>query len=121
MGRWVLVGWAIFPSTHPPTHPHTQLVSASADGSLKLWDLMTTDEFPIAHWHEHQAEAASVDWNLVDKTTFVSASWDGSIKVGRVFHPPTHPSHPTRLSLIHPPTHLPSYGTPTILPPSLPH
>lgn len=65
-----------------------QLVSASADGSLKLWDTMTSDDYPIAHWHEHQAEASSVDWNLVGKNTFLSSSWDGSIK----HWDPTRPS-----------------------------
>lgn len=58
-----------------------QLVSASADGSLKLWDLLTSDDFPVAQWAEHKAEAASVDWNLVAKDSFVSASWDATIKL----------------------------------------
>lgn len=35
----------------------------------------------MAQWGEHKAEAASVDWNLVAKDTFVSASWDSTIKV----------------------------------------
>jgi hypothetical protein len=36
----------------------------------------------VAQWAEHKAEASSVDWNLVAKHTFVSASWDSTIKVG---------------------------------------
>jgi peroxin-7 len=39
------------------------------------------DDFPIAMWGEHREEASSVDWNLVEKTTFLSSSWDGSIRV----------------------------------------
>jgi peroxin-7 len=53
----------------------------AADGSLKLWDLNSRDPFPIANFHEHTQEAASVDWNLVRKDQFVSASWDSSIKL----------------------------------------
>ncbi|TFJ87352.1 hypothetical protein NSK_001684 [Nannochloropsis salina CCMP1776] len=68
-----------------------QLVSASADGSLKLWDVMTSDGYPVAHWQEHSAEVSSVHWNQVAKTSFLSASWDGSIKLW-------DPHHPTSLS-----------------------
>jgi peroxin-7 len=30
---------------------------------------------------EHRAEVTAVDWNLVKKDTFVSSSWDGTLKV----------------------------------------
>jgi peroxin-7 len=60
-----------------------QLASASADGSVKLWDLMSRDGFPIRNYHEHQQEVASVDWNLVTKNVFVTASWDNTIKVSQ--------------------------------------
>mmetsp|Transcript_18916 Transcript_18916/g.60466 ORF Transcript_18916/g.60466 Transcript_18916/m.60466 type:complete len:347 (+) Transcript_18916:2286-3326(+) len=58
-----------------------QLASASGDGSIKLWDCNTRDNFPIRNFHEHQQECASVDWNLVSKNTFLSASWDGTVKL----------------------------------------
>ena len=58
-----------------------QIVSASADGSIKLFDLHARDGFPIANWHEHAQEASSVDWNLASKDTFVSASWDKTAKL----------------------------------------
>jgi peroxin-7 len=58
-----------------------QLVSASGDGSLKLWDCLSRDGFPIRNFHEHQQEAASVCWNLVAKNSFLSASWDSTVKL----------------------------------------
>lgn len=60
-----------------------QLVSACANGSIKLWHLQTRDQFPIQNYHEHKQEVSGVNWNLVAKDSFVSASWDGTIKVWR--------------------------------------
>jgi len=57
-----------------------QIATASGDGSVKIWDLNSSDGFPIKNFHEHKQECASVDWNLVSKQTLVSASWDGTIK-----------------------------------------
>ena len=58
-----------------------QLASASGDGSIKLFDLNTVDNFPVAHWKEHGQECASVDWALVRKDAFVTASWDRTCKL----------------------------------------
>ena len=58
-----------------------QLVSASGDGSVKLWDLNTTDNFPVQNFREHSQECASVDWNLVRKDCFVTSSWDSTLKL----------------------------------------
>lgn len=58
-----------------------QLVTSSGDGSIKLFDLNSRDGFPLANWKEHSQECASVDWNLVSKSTFVSGSWDKTCKV----------------------------------------
>ncbi|GAA99599.1 uncharacterized protein L969DRAFT_411797 [Mixia osmundae IAM 14324] len=63
------------------THEN-QIVSASGDGSIKLWDIALND-FPIRNWHEHQREVFSVDWNNLDKSTFASSSWDHTIKLWR--------------------------------------
>lgn len=57
-----------------------QVTAASGDGSIKLFDL-TVGQFPVMNWKEHTREVFSVNWNLVDKTNFISASWDGSMKV----------------------------------------
>ncbi|RLN98865.1 hypothetical protein BBJ28_00008025 [Nothophytophthora sp. Chile5] len=58
-----------------------QLVSSCANGSLKLWHLQTRDQFPIQNYHEHKQEVSGVNWNLVAKDSFASASWDGTIKI----------------------------------------
>ena len=58
-----------------------QVISASGDGSLKLWDTQSNDNYPICNFHEHQQEAASVDWNLVSKELFASSSWDQTVKI----------------------------------------
>ncbi|KAI9350712.1 WD40-repeat-containing domain protein [Obelidium mucronatum] len=57
-----------------------QIVVGSGDGSLKLFDL-TLKNFPILNLHEHTREVFSVNWNLVKKDTFVSGSWDHTIKL----------------------------------------
>ncbi|KAF7308916.1 Peroxin 7 [Mycena kentingensis (nom. inval.)] len=57
-----------------------QLVTASGDGSIRLWDVMLAN-LPIRAWQEHTREVFSVDWSNIKKDTFVSASWDGNVKV----------------------------------------
>jgi peroxin-7 len=57
-----------------------QLAVACGDGSIKLFD-MGTNEFPIMNFHEHKRETFSVAWNPVTKDTFISSSWDGTVKV----------------------------------------
>ncbi|KAF9038472.1 WD40-repeat-containing domain protein [Panaeolus papilionaceus] len=57
-----------------------QLVTASGDGSIRLWDVMLND-LPIRAWHEHSREVFSVDWSNLKKDTFASSSWDGTVKV----------------------------------------
>jgi peroxin-7 len=39
------------------------------------------DQFPVASWKEHSKEVYAVNWNLATKDTFVSSSWDGTIKM----------------------------------------
>ncbi|KAK4910556.1 hypothetical protein LTR28_000028, partial [Elasticomyces elasticus] len=56
------------------------LLTAGGDGSVKLFDI-GVNEFPIASWQEHGKEVFSVHWNLVTKGTFLSSSWDGTIKI----------------------------------------
>ncbi|KAG6856558.1 hypothetical protein H0H87_003240 [Tephrocybe sp. NHM501043] len=57
-----------------------QLVTASGDGSIRLWDVML-NELPIRAWHEHTREVFSVDWSNIKKDTFGSSSWDGMVKL----------------------------------------
>lgn len=55
-------------------------MTACGDGSLKLFDLGVND-FPVMNFHEHKREAFSVCWNPVTKDSFLSSSWDGTVKV----------------------------------------
>jgi peroxin-7 len=57
-----------------------QLLTAGGDGSIKLFDI-GVGEFPVAGWQEHGREVFSVHWNLVNKDTFLSSSWDGTVKI----------------------------------------
>lgn len=57
-----------------------QIVTASGDGSIRLWDIMLNN-FAIASWQEHTREVFSVDWSNLQKDTFASSSWDGNVKV----------------------------------------
>lgn len=41
----------------------SHLVGVSGDGSIKLWDMRTSQK-PVRHWQEHKAEVHSVDWNI---------------------------------------------------------
>ncbi|KAI9834961.1 MAG: hypothetical protein M1819_002684 [Sarea resinae] len=78
-----------------------QIVVASGDGSIKLFDLGVND-FPVRAWQEHKREVFSVHWNLVTKDTFCSSSWDGTVKIWS----PTRPD-----SLVTLPTHSCTYST----------
>ncbi|TLD13167.1 uncharacterized protein PgNI_04028 [Pyricularia grisea] len=57
-----------------------QLIVACGDGSIKLFDLGVND-FPVMNFHEHKRETFSVCWNSVTKDTFLSSSWDGTVKL----------------------------------------
>ncbi|KAI0295938.1 WD40 repeat-like protein [Russula brevipes] len=63
-----------------------QLVTASGDGSIKLWDAML-NTLPIRAWHEHTHEVHGVDWSNIKKDQFVSCCMDGSVKVWTPEHP----------------------------------
>ncbi|KAL2267640.1 hypothetical protein VTJ83DRAFT_4917 [Remersonia thermophila] len=57
-----------------------QVVVATGDGSLKLFDISAGD-FPVMNFTEHKREAFSVCWNPVAKDSFLSSSWDGTVKI----------------------------------------
>ncbi|KAL2023014.1 hypothetical protein VTK56DRAFT_3924 [Thermocarpiscus australiensis] len=67
-----------------------QLVVAAGDGSIKLFDLAAAGDFPLMSFNEHKREVFSVCWNPVTKDTFISSSWDGTVKLWS-------PSRPTSL------------------------
>ncbi|GMK58744.1 hypothetical protein CspeluHIS016_0601860 [Cutaneotrichosporon spelunceum] len=57
-----------------------QVLAVCGNGSIRLFDI-TLQGLPVAAWHEHTAEVVSADWSNIEKTQFVTASWDGSAKV----------------------------------------
>lgn len=59
-----------------------QLITACGDGSIKLFDL-GVDQFPVMNFHEHKRETFSVCWNSITKDSFISSSWDGTVKIVR--------------------------------------
>lgn len=67
-----------------------QIVVASGDGSIKLFDVALKD-LPLSNWREHKREVFSVHWNLIQKETFCSSSWDTTVKIW----------HPTRPNSLH--------------------
>ncbi|WVQ94164.1 hypothetical protein IAU59_001242 [Kwoniella sp. CBS 9459] len=58
-----------------------QVLAACGDGSIRMFDTGVKDTLPVMTWHEHVGEVASIDWNNIDKSLFVSGSWDGAIKI----------------------------------------
>ncbi|PPQ67865.1 hypothetical protein CVT25_010304 [Psilocybe cyanescens] len=79
-----------------------QLVTASGDGSIRLWDVMLNvgaftakyasftnifQDLPIRAWQEHTREVFSVDWSNINKDTFASASWEGTVKLLKQWSP----------------------------------
>lgn len=61
-----------------------QVAVACGDGSVKLFDLASGSNGPVQNFQEHTREVYATSWNLVTKDTFVTSSWDGTIKLVRV-------------------------------------
>nr|CCA21678.1 peroxisomal targeting signal 2 receptor putative [Albugo laibachii Nc14] len=57
------------------------LVTACGNGLLQFWHLKTQDSYPILMYKEHTKDIVRVQWNLVAKDSFLSASWDPSVKL----------------------------------------
>lgn len=56
--------------------------SASGDGSIQLWNINNISATsPLLCYKEHSAEASCVDWSKIDVKTFISSSWDCTIKL----------------------------------------
>ena len=85
-------------------YARNHVVAACGNGALKMFDITldvrqdrgfrpwlvgsagrSTDKqgLPVRSWHEHQAEIMSVEWSNLQKDTFVTASWDQTVKVVR--------------------------------------
>ncbi|RKO96026.1 WD40 repeat-like protein, partial [Caulochytrium protostelioides] len=63
------------------THEH-HVVTASGDGTIKLWDVSLPDPTPVQHWAAHAREVFGVAWRPCgDKRHFASVAWDGALRV----------------------------------------
>ena len=56
------------------------LVSASGDGSIKVWDVHGHSN-PLRSFEEHTHEVYGLSWNTIRKDRFLSASWDDTVKM----------------------------------------
>jgi peroxin-7 len=64
------------------------LISASGDGSIKVWDLAAPPQAnPLRSLEEHRHEVYSLHWNVVRRDCFLSGSWDDTIKLWNLNHP----------------------------------
>jgi peroxin-7 len=79
---------AIYDTAWSEAHEN-QIVVGCGDGSVKLFDA-ALDDFPVQSWQEHNREVYAVSWNLVSKDTFLSSSWDGTIKIVSLTTPHTN-------------------------------
>jgi peroxin-7 len=61
----------------------SHILTGCCDGMIALWDVNTVDGQPLCRWIEHVDEVVGVDWNIIDKDSFLSASLDGTIKLFR--------------------------------------
>ena len=53
------------------------IAGCSGDGSVKIWDCSTggpprDTRYPIRSYGEHRSEVYSIDWNPVNKKTFIT-------------------------------------------------
>ncbi|KAI7989692.1 Peroxisome biogenesis protein 7 [Camellia lanceoleosa] len=64
------------------------LVAAVADGSVKLYNLsLPPTANPVRSLHEHTCETHSVDYNPVCRDSFITSSWDDTIKLWTIDRP----------------------------------
>lgn len=61
-----------------------QIVAGCGNGTVYLFDTNVPDH-PVATWKEHSKEVYATSWNLINKDTFATSSWDGTIKIVRAY------------------------------------
>lgn len=58
------------------------IYSASGDGGIQLWNISNdSSTSPVFCYKEHSQEACSVDCSKNDVGTFISSSWDCTVKL----------------------------------------
>ena len=71
------------------------LVSASGDGSVKVWDVNAPPiANPLRSFEEHTHEVYAVHWNQVKRDVFLSASWDDTVKLWSLDQAPPSATKP---------------------------
>ena len=71
------------------------LVSASGDGSVKVWDVNAPPMAnPLRSFEEHTHEVYAVHWNQVKRDVFLSASWDDTVKLWSLDQAPPSATKP---------------------------
>ncbi|KAJ3686334.1 hypothetical protein LUZ61_015498 [Rhynchospora tenuis] len=66
----------------------TLAVAGIGNGSVKLYDhSLPPTANPVRSFEEHSREAQSVDWNPVRRDSFLSGSWDDTIKLWTIDRP----------------------------------
>ncbi|KAL5151085.1 Peroxisome biogenesis protein 7 [Glycine soja] len=64
------------------------VIAAVADGSVKLYDLaLPPTSNPIRSFQEHTREVHSADYNPVRRDSFLSSSWDDTVKLWTLDRP----------------------------------
>lgn len=64
------------------------IISASGDGSIKVWDLGAPPHAnPLRSLEEHKHEVYSLHWNTIKRDIFLSGSWDDTIKLWTLARP----------------------------------
>ena len=58
-----------------------RLLCAGADGTVSLCRLGKMNNTPVARFQEHDEAASCVAFNFIEKNSFISASFDGNLKL----------------------------------------
>lgn len=58
-----------------------QIVVGCGDGTVRIFDIHSPDNYPVRIYNEHEVEVSSVAWNGINKRLFASGSWDNLIRI----------------------------------------
>jgi len=76
-------------------HSASQLLSASYDMSVCLWDVVTATHRPQHQYNHHSEFVLGVEWSLFEEGVLASCGWDGWLHVWpRGVHPAPPPLPP---------------------------
>ena len=58
-----------------------QIIVGCGDGTVRLFDIKSPDNYPIRIYNEHEVEVSTVAWNGINKRLFGSGGWDNIIRI----------------------------------------